>query len=223
MEGPSAPLKKFNSICVFCGPSLGLGNEYMDAANSLGTLLAARGIHLVYGGGNMGLLGCVATTATLGGCTPLGIIPKAFAAKKFFGVTLGTELQVISLHEKMANMMKNADAFIALPGGLGTLEEIFNTASWAHLCLHHKPLGLLNVKGFYDSLLSFLDHTVEQKFMKQSARNIFISAPTAEELIEKLLAYVPEPDPLMQEFASTILDSRKRKIPDSDVDLTLRL
>ena len=223
MEGSSSSSKKFNSIGVFCGPSIGLGNEYMDAANNLGALLAARGINLVYGGGNMGLLACVATAATLGGCTPLGIIPKAFAAKKFYGVTLGTELQVISLHEKMANLMNNTDAFIALPGGLGTLEEIFNTASWAQLCLHHKPLGLLNVNGFYDGLLSFLDHAVEQQFMKPSARRIFISAPTAEQLIEKLLAYVPEPDPLMHEFASSVQDSRKRKERDSGLDLTLHL
>ena len=196
---------------------------YNKAASNLGVVLAARNINLVYGGGSLGLLGSVAIAASLGGSKVLGVILKPLAAKRINGMPLGSELQVTSMHEKIGNMLKNADALIALPGGLGTLEEIFNVASWAELNLHQKPLGLLNVNGFYDGLLSFLDHAVEQEFIKPAARRILVSAPTAEQLIDQLTAYVSEPDPLIQEIVWNTRDNKKRKELDKGLDLTLRL
>lgn len=221
MEGPSE--RKFKTICVFAGAKLGKNSEYLSAANNLGRVLAARNINLVYGGGSLGLMGVVAASAHVGGSKVLGIIPKALAEKKITGGTLGNELQVSSMHERMANMLYNSDAFIALPGGLGTLEEIFNIASWSQLCIHQKPLGLLNVNGFYDGLLSFLDHLVEQEFISPSVRKILISSPTAEQMIDQLLAYVPEPDPLLSHINWNTKDSRKKQKANDGLDLTLRL
>ena len=123
------------------------------------------------------------------------------------------------MHERMSKMIANSDAFIALPGGFGTLEEIFQILSWTQLNIHQKPIGLLNVDGFYDGLLAFLDHVVEQKFLTQAARRILISASTAEELIDQLQAFVPVIDPIISQIDWSNKDnSRKRKL-----DLTLRL
>ena len=168
-------------------------------------------------------MGVVAASAHVGGSKVLGIIPKALAEKKITGGTLGNELQVTSMHEQMVNMLYIVDTFISLPGGLGTLEEIFNIASWSQLCIHQKPLGLLNFNSFYDGLLSFLDHLVEQEFISSSVRKILISSPTAEQMIDQLLAYVPEPDPLLSHISWNTKDSRKKQKANDGLDLTLRL
>ena len=160
MEGTSA--RKFTKICVFCGSSPGKSGEFVEAAETLGKVLAEQKIHLVYGGGSRGLMGCVATTAQNNGSQVLGVIPKALAVGNIVGKTIGDEVQVSSMHERMSIMLMNADAFIALPGGFGTLEEIFQIVSWAQLQIHQKPIGLLNVDGFYNVLLSFLDYAVEK-------------------------------------------------------------
>jgi len=160
---------KIKNICVFGGSSPGKENEFLKSANHLGRVLAERKIHLVYRGGNLGLMGSVSITAFLGGSQVLGITPKALAKVDIIGKTIGEELQVSTMSDQMNAMFNHVDAFIALPGGLGTLEEIFHISSWAQLHIHHKPIGLLNVNVFYDNLLSFLDQVVEQKFLTSSA------------------------------------------------------
>ena len=142
-------------------------------------------------------MGSVSTTAFLGGNQVLGIVPKALAKKDFIGKTIGEELQVSTMSDRMNAMFNHVDAFIALLGGLGTLEEIFHISSWAQLHIHHKPISLLNVNGFYDNLLSFLDQAVEQEFLTSSARQIIVSATTAEQLIDQLQSFTPVIDPSM--------------------------
>ncbi|XVF11753.1 hypothetical protein REPUB_Repub08aG0055000 [Reevesia pubescens] len=176
MEGTS--VRKIKSVCVFCGSHPGKDEEFLKVANNLGRTLAERKIRLVYGGGNIGLMGCVATAAQSGGSQNLGIIPRAIAKRNIVGKTIGNEILVSCMHERMNIMMENADAFIALPGGFGTLEEIFQIASWAQLNIHKKPIGVLNVNGFYDGLFSFLDKAVEQRFISQATRQILVTATT---------------------------------------------
>ena len=212
MEAASA--RSFKSICVFCGTHTGKYGEFVTAAHKLGRILAERKIQLVYGGGSLGLMGCVSSEAYVAGGGVLGIIPSALAG--IAGKTLGIELEVSSVFERMGRMLDHSDAFIALPGGLGTLEEIFQIVSWSQLNIHHKPIGLLNVKGFYDGLLSFLDHAVEQHFITPSARRSIISASKPEELLDLLQAYVPEPDP-----AVALIDWSKRQKRKSSLDLSL--
>jgi len=127
----------------------------------------------------------------------LGVVPKALAKGDFIGKTIGEELQVSTMSDRMNAMFNHADTFIALPGGLSTLEEIFHISSWAQLHIHYKPIGLLNVNGFYDNLLSFLDQAMEQEFLTSSARQIIISDATAKQLIDQLQYFIPVIDPSM--------------------------
>ena len=211
--------RKFNSICVFCGSNLGKNGEFIGAANNLGRTLAERKIHLVYGGGSLGLMGSVAISAYVGGVKVLGVIPKCLTVQNITGMTIGDELKVSHIQDRMPNMLNNADAFIILPGGFGTLEELFQIVSWAQLNIHQKPIGILNVNGFYDGLLSFVDHAAKKGFISTSARRIIISAPTPDQLIDQLLAYVPEPDPALANMDwSNRNNGRKRKL-----NLTLSL
>ena len=210
-------VRQFRNICVFCGSSPGESKVFVEAANNLGKTLAARKIHLIYGGGSLGLMGCVSTAAHLGGSQVLGIIPTALAVGNLTRKTIGEELQVSSMHERIARMLCNADAFIALPGGFGTLEEIFQIVSWAQLNIHRKPIGLLNVNNYFDCLLCFLDQAVEQNFISHSARQILVSATEADELINKLQAVTYEPDPAITRIDWSV-GLNKRKL-----DLTLRL
>jgi hypothetical protein len=191
----------------------------LEAANHLGQVLAEKKIHLVYGGGSLGLMGGVAIAAFLGGSQVLGVVPEALTKGDIIGRTIGEELQVSTMFDRMNTMFNHADAFIALPGGLGTLEEIFHISSWAQLHIHHKPIGLLNVNGFYDNLLSFLDQVVEQEFLTSSARQIIISAATAEQLIDQLQSSIPVIDPSMSRINWSTKESRKKL----RLDLSLRL
>ncbi|XVF30890.1 hypothetical protein REPUB_Repub16aG0097100 [Reevesia pubescens] len=195
MEGTS--VCQIKNVCVFCGSNPGKDKEFVKIANNLGRILAERKIRLVYGGGSIGLMGCVATTAQFGGSQNLGIIPRALAMRNIIGKTIGNEILVSCMHERMNIMIENADAFIALLGGFGTLEEIFQIASWSQLNIHQKPIGILNVNGFYDSLFFFLDHAVEQRFISQATRQILVTAKTPEQLLDQLQAFVPNRDPAM--------------------------
>jgi hypothetical protein len=167
MVGSSS--RQIRNICVFGGSSPRKEKEFLESANHLGQVLAERKIHLVYSGGSFGLMGGVSIAAVLGGSQVLGVVLKALAKEDLLGKTIEEELQVSTMSEQLNTMFKHVDAFIALPGGLGTLEEIFHICSWAQLHIHHKPIGLLNVNGFYDKLLSFLDQAVEQEFLTSSA------------------------------------------------------
>jgi len=206
----SSFVPKIKNICVFCGSNPGKEKEFLESANHLGRVLAERKIHLVYGGGSLGLMGSVSIAAFLGGSQVLGVVPKALAEGDIIGKTVGEELQVSTMSERLSVMFNHADAFIALPGGLGTLEEIFHISSWAQLNIHQKPIGLLNVNGFYNTLLSFLDHAVEQQFLTFSARQILISAATAEQLIDDLQSFIPVVDSSMSRLNWSITECRKK-------------
>ncbi|XVF03103.1 hypothetical protein REPUB_Repub04eG0231900 [Reevesia pubescens] len=165
MEGTL--IRQIKSVYVFCGSNPGKDEEFVNIANNLGRVLAERKIHLVYGGCSLGLMGCVATAAHLGGSKVLGVIFRALAIGNTARKTVGNEILVSYIHERINIMIANADAFITLPGGFGTLEEIFQIPSWSQLNIHQKPIGILNVNGFYDSLFSFLNHVEEQRFISQ--------------------------------------------------------
>ena len=152
----------------------------------------------------------VSMAAFLGGSQVLGVVPEALANRDIIGKTIGEELQVPTMSDRLNTMFNHADVFIVLLGGLGTLEEIFHISSWAQLHIHHKPIGLLNVNGFYDKLLSFLDQAMEQEFLTSSARQIVISAATAEQLIDQLQSFIPVIDPCMSRLNWSTKESRKK-------------
>ncbi|KAH7685858.1 Cytokinin riboside 5'-monophosphate phosphoribohydrolase LOG protein [Dioscorea alata] len=185
---------KFKTICVFCGSNLGKQKSYQDAAIDLGKELVMKNINLVYGGGNIGLMGLISQTVFNGGRQVLGIIPKALMDKEITGVTIGEVKPVENMHQRKAEMARNADVFIAMPGGYSTLEELFEVISWAQLGIHNKPVGLLNSNGYYNSLLSFIDQAVEEGFINPIARYIIVCASNAKQLIEKLEDYHPCPE-----------------------------
>ncbi|XP_059454097.1 probable cytokinin riboside 5'-monophosphate phosphoribohydrolase LOGL10 [Corylus avellana] len=196
VEGTSAPNEKkgrFKRICVFCGSRPGYKSTFSDAALELGKVLVDRKIDLVYGGGSAGLMGLVSQSVFNGGCNVLGVIPKALLPHEISGESIGEVKTVVDMHQRKAEMAKHADAFIALPGGYGTMEELLEMISWSHLGIHHKPVGLLNVDGYYNSLLALFDKGVEEGFIEDSARRIVVIADTAEELMKKMEEYAPAP------------------------------
>jgi uncharacterized protein (TIGR00730 family) len=161
-------------ICVFCGSNRGSNEIYVEAARGLGAMLAKEGIALVYGGGSVGLMGEVADAVLGAGGEAIGVIPHALWAREV-GHRHLTDLHIVdTMHERKAMMADLADAFIALPGGLGTLEEIFEIWTWAQLGLHEKPLGFLDVNGFYAPLMQFLDRAAREAFLKDAHRAIAI-------------------------------------------------
>ncbi|KAL1813209.1 hypothetical protein DCAR_0625507 [Daucus carota subsp. sativus] len=182
---------KFGRICVFCGSSQGKKTSYQDAAIQLAQELVSRNIDLVYGGGSIGLMGLISQAVHNGGRHVIGVIPKTLMPRELTGVTVGEVKAVAGMHQRKAEMARHSDAFIALPGGYGTLEELLEVITWAQLGIHDKPVGLLNVDGYYNSLLSFIDKAVEEGFISPNARHIIISAPTAKDLVKKLEEYVP--------------------------------
>ncbi|KNA06768.1 hypothetical protein SOVF_177960 [Spinacia oleracea] len=188
VEG-EASSSRFKSVCVFCGSSTGKRDSYREAAIELGQELVAKKLDLVYGGGSIGLMGLVSQTVHQGGGRVIGIMPKTLMGKELTGETVGELRPVANMHQRKAEMARHSDCFIALPGGYGTLEELLEVIAWAQLGIHDKPVGLLNVAGYYDSLLTFIDQAVEDGFIRPSQRHIFVSAPTAKELVQKLEEY----------------------------------
>ncbi|KAI7756291.1 hypothetical protein M8C21_032836 [Ambrosia artemisiifolia] len=183
---------RFKRICVFCGSSSGKNPIYHLAAVELGNQLVEKKIDLVYGGGSIGLMGLVSKAVYDGGCHVLGVIPKVLMPKEIIGETSGDVKLVLNMHQRKAEMARQADAFIALPGGYGTLEELLEVITWAQLGIHQKPVGLLNVDGYYNSLLSFIDNAVDEGFITADARRIVVAAQTARELMYKLEEFEPE-------------------------------
>ncbi|XP_057973127.1 cytokinin riboside 5'-monophosphate phosphoribohydrolase LOG1-like [Malania oleifera] len=182
---------RFKRVCVFCGSSHGKNPGYQLAAVQLANQLVERNIDLVYGGGSIGLMGLVSQAVHNGGRHVLGVIPKTLMPREITGETVGEVRAVAGMHQRKAEMARQADAFIALPGGYGTLEELLEVITWAQLGIHEKPVGLLNVEGYYNSLLCFIDKAVDEGFIAPAARHIIVSAPTAHELFSKLEDYVP--------------------------------
>ncbi len=182
-------------ICVFCGSNVGGRPEYADAARRFGELLAGRGLGLVYGGGNVGLMGVVADAA-LGACGEvIGVIPEALKARELAHAGLTALHVVASMHERKARMADLADGFAALPGGYGTLDELFEILTWAQLGIHARPVGLLNTAGFFDPLLAALDVMVRERFVKPKHRERLRVADTPEQLLD-LLLHAPPPAPV---------------------------
>ncbi|CAF1700144.1 unnamed protein product [Brassica napus] len=155
--------------------------------------LVERNIDLVYGGGSVGLMGLISQAVHDGGRHVLGIIPKSLAPREITGDSIGEVITVSTMHQRKTEMGRQADAFIALPGGYGTFEELLEVITWSQLGIHTKPVGLLNVDGFYDSLLTFIDKAVDEGFVSSTARRIIVSARTAPQLLQ-LLEYVPKHD-----------------------------
>jgi hypothetical protein len=174
------------AVTVFCGSSPGARPEYAAAAATLGQLLAARGIRLVYGGGRVGTMGALADGALAAGGRVTGVIPRGLLEREV-GHTGLDDLRVVdSMHERKALMAELGDAFVALPGGLGTLEEFFEIWSWGLLGLHAKPLGLLNLLGYYDPLITFLDHATREGFIQPQHRAMAVVEVDAGALLERL-------------------------------------
>lgn len=178
-------------ICVFCGSSSGQRPEYQLAAESLGAQLAERGIGLVYGGGRVGLMGIVADAVLRAGGEVIGVIPRALWEREVGHERL-TELHVVdSMHARKAMMAERADAFLTLPGGLGTMEELFEVWTWAMLGLHAKPIGLLNVAAYFDSLIAFLDYATTEGFIAPGPRASVLVDPSVESLLDRLTEFQP--------------------------------
>jgi uncharacterized protein (TIGR00730 family) len=179
-------VRKLRRICVFCGSSPGIHPAYLHSARALGSLLASEGIGVVYGGANVGLMGAVADAARALGGEVIGVIPRPLVEREMAHTGLDDLRIVGSMHERKALMADLADAFIALPGGIGTLEELFEVWTWAQLGSHEKPCGLLNVQGFYDGLASFLDHVVAEGFLRLVHRNMLLVAQEPGALLDAL-------------------------------------
>ena len=174
------------SICVFCGASSGRDPSYAAAAAAVGTELARRGIELVYGGGRLGLMGVVADAALAAGGRVTGVIPTGLVDRELAHPAV-SELQIVAtLHERKAVMAELADAFIALPGGLGTLEELAEVLSWAQLGLHAKPIGALDVGGFWAGLVGHLDHAATEGFVSEAHRGLLLVEDDLDRLLERL-------------------------------------
>ncbi len=178
-------------ICVFCGSSFGSDPAYARIAEQVGESLAARNIELVYGGATVGLMGVLADSVLTHSGRVIGVIPQALVDKEIAHTGV-TDLRVVnSMHERKALMAELADAFIALPGGFGTLEEFCEVLTWSQLGLHRKNCGLLNINGYYDGLLSLFDHAVAEGFLKSSNRKLVQSDSEPDRLIDALLSAVP--------------------------------
>lgn len=178
-------------VCVFCGSNSGSDSAYVDAARGLGQLLAREGVGLVYGGGSVGLMGELADAVLHAGGEVTGVIPHALWAREVGHRGL-TDLRIVeTMHERKAMMADLSDAFIALPGGLGTLEEIFEIWTWAQLGLHTKPLGFLDVGGFYSPLMQFLDRAVRERFLREPHRAIALVDADPERLLRRFDAWKP--------------------------------
>jgi uncharacterized protein (TIGR00730 family) len=180
-----------SSVCVFCGSRGGIRQEYLAAAEAVGTELALRGIRIVYGGGRVGMMGAMADAARAAGGEVVGVIPQSIMDLEI-GHTGLDDLRVVgSMHERKALMAQLADAFVALPGGIGTLEELFEVYTWAQLGLHRKPLGVLDVAGYFRPLSAFLDHSVAEGFLRPQTRDLLTVADDLDELLDALATARP--------------------------------
>lgn len=179
------------NICVYCGSAAGAKPEYHAAARRLGGILAARGLGLVYGGGCVGLMGIIADAVLAGGGRVVGVIPQALAVREVAHHGL-TELHVVAdMHERKAMMASRADAFLTLPGGIGTFEEFFETLSWGMLGLHKKPMGVLNVAGYFDPLIALLEHGVAERLVRREFLDLLVVSTDPGAIVDELAERSP--------------------------------
>lgn len=196
----STPIR---SVCVYCASSDGSNQLVIDEAVALGRLLATEGIELVFGGGAVGLMGRIASEVMDAGGTVTGIIPMPLMPKEVANREITTLIEVDTMHERKALMIERSDAFIAMPGGFGTLEELAEVLTWAQLGIHQKPIGLLNVDGFYDQLLGFFDRCIADQVLKVKNRDLLIDRAEAKPLLDALLRYQPSFEPKWIDPAKT--------------------
>lgn len=194
---------KISSICVYCGSSPGRQLAYLEAARSLATALVRRNIRLVYGGARIGVMGAIADAVLAAGGSVTGVIPRALAIKEVAHDALSELIVTDSMHARKTTMAERSDACIALPGGVGTLEELFEAWTWTQLGFHDKPCGLLNVAGYFDSLIAFVDHSVAEGYLKPVHREILIVDTDADALLDRLAAYQPQPTAKWLDASST--------------------
>jgi len=182
-------------IAVFCGSNLGGSEVYRQAAEALGALMARRGHELVYGGGHVGLMGVLAGAVLREGGRAIGVIPEALAGREIAHAGL-TELHVVpTMHARKALMAELSSAFVALPGGFGTLDELFEIVTWGQLGLHRKPVGLMDVNGYFDSLLRFVSHAVGERFVRIEHAELLVVETRPEALLDRLATHRPPPLP----------------------------
>lgn len=180
---------KYQSICVYCGSNVGAAPIYTEAAKAMGRTLAERGLRLVYGGGQVGLMGVVADACIDAGGEVTGVIPDFLHHKEIAHPRVKDMHIVKSMHERKLMMADNADAFIAMPGGLGTLEELFEVWTWSQLGRHKKPVAVLNVNGYWDQMLGFLNHMQAEGFVEGRHRDMLLAGETPADVLDALAAY----------------------------------
>jgi hypothetical protein len=180
-------------ICVFCGSNAGARSEYAEAARALAAVLVERKLGIVYGGGNVGMMGVLADAALERGGEVTGVIPRTLVDKEVAHRGVTELLIVETMHERKARMNDLSDAFIALPGGFGTLDEFFEVLTWSQLGFHGKPCALLNVAGYYDRMLAMLDHAVAERFLRPAHRELVIADTDPSRLLQRLSALSPAP------------------------------
>lgn len=184
-------MKELSSIAVYCGSSNGVDPTHFECAREFGALLAHEGIALVYGGGNVGLMGAVADGALRAGGEVHGIITEALKVKELAHLDLTSLIVVDTMHERKAAMADRADAFVALPGGFGTFDELFEVITWTQLGIHEKPCGVLNHRGFFDDLVTFIDKTTNAGFIKPAHRDTVIVESNSDAMLKRLRAWEP--------------------------------
>ncbi|AXI01538.1 LOG family protein [Aquirhabdus parva] len=182
---------KLKNICVYCGSNSGKNPAYVESAKQLADVLVERNIGLVYGGAQIGVMGAVANRMLEQGGRVIGVIPEGLLLKEVAHQGL-TELHVTkSMHERKALMAEHSEGFIALPGGIGTFEELFEVWTWAQLGFHHKPCGLLNIAGYYDQLIAFLDHAADEGFVKPPHRELLMVEQDPAKILDRMALYTP--------------------------------
>lgn len=186
-------MRDLGSICVFCGASMGARPEYQAAAVALGREMGRRRLGLVYGGGSVGLMGALAHAAQAAGCNVVGVIPESLTNRELMGDQIGELLVVETMHERKAIMASLADAFLALPGGFGTLDELFEMITWGQLGIHSKPLGLLNVEGYFDPLMEWVEGGISEGFVRPHHRELIVIGDEPAALIDRMQNHTPPP------------------------------
>ncbi len=184
-------MTKIKTVSVYCGSSLGKEKAYLDAAIALGEVLCKRDMNLVYGGGNIGLMGAIANTVLQFGGKVTGVLPHFLNKKEVGNLDVDEFILVDSMHERKQKISELSDAFIAMPGGFGTLEEVAEMLTWTQLGLSKKPIGILNVAGYYDLLLGQFDVMVKEGFLKKENRNMLVDDTDPDRLVDKLFDYEP--------------------------------
>ena len=188
-------MTKISTVSVYCGSSLGKNKIYKDMAISLGEAIHTRGINLVYGGGNIGLMGVIANTVLQSGGKVTGVLPHFLNKKEVGNLDINELILVDSMHQRKQKISEISDAFIAMPGGFGTLEEVAEMLTWTQLGLSRKPIGFYNANGFYDLLLSQFDKMVEEGFLKEANRQMLVDDDDPDRLLNKLMEFEPVTTP----------------------------